>query len=218
MIEKVSRVPLWRDSPENIIGVVHARDILRALEAAHGDASKIDLEAIAQAAVVRSRSAAAIGAARGVPAAQKSVCPRRGRVRRGDGPGDPGGHSRGNRRRHIATSTKSFCPACDPQPDGSVNVDGAVPIRDLNRAMDWHLPDADATTIAGFVIHEARSIPEPGPEFHVSRLPFQYTSQKSKPDNRVADHAARAQFGGSACVTRNQVSRLREIATKVVPR
>jgi Mg2+/Co2+ transporter CorB len=44
-------------------------------------------------------------------------------------------------------------------------VDGAVPIQDLNRAMDWHLPDADATTIAGLVIHEARSIPEPSQNF-----------------------------------------------------
>ena len=52
-----------------------------------------------------------------------------------------------------------------PQPDGSVNVDGAVPIRDLNRALDWHLPDAEATTIAGLVIHEARSIPEAGQNF-----------------------------------------------------
>ena len=47
-------------------------------------------------------------------------------------------------------------------PDGSVNVDGAVPVRDLNRAMDWNIPDDEATTIAGVVIHEARSIPEPG--------------------------------------------------------
>ena len=52
-----------------------------------------------------------------------------------------------------------------PQLDGSVNVDGSVPIRDLNRAMDWHLPDDEATTIAGLVIHEARSIPEPGQSF-----------------------------------------------------
>ena len=52
-----------------------------------------------------------------------------------------------------------------PQPDGSVNVDGDVPIRDLNRALDWHLPDEEATTIAGLVIHEARSIPEPGQSF-----------------------------------------------------
>jgi len=52
-----------------------------------------------------------------------------------------------------------------PQADGSVNVDGSVPIRDLNRAMDWRLPDEEATTVAGLVIHEARSIPETGQTF-----------------------------------------------------
>ena len=51
------------------------------------------------------------------------------------------------------------------QPDGSVVVDGSVPIRDLNRAMNWHLPDEEATTVAGLVIHEARSIPERGQNF-----------------------------------------------------
>ena len=56
-------------------------------------------------------------------------------------------------------------PGVRPQPDGSVNVDGSVPIRDLNRAMDWNLPDAEATTIAGLVIHEARSIPDVGQSF-----------------------------------------------------
>jgi Mg2+/Co2+ transporter CorB len=56
-------------------------------------------------------------------------------------------------------------PGVRPQPDGSVNVDGAVPIRDLNRAMDWNLPDDKATTIAGLVIHEARSIPDVGQSF-----------------------------------------------------
>jgi len=54
---------------------------------------------------------------------------------------------------------------CKPQPDGSVTVDGAVPIRDLNRLMDWSLPDNEATTIAGLVIHEARAIPEAGQSF-----------------------------------------------------
>ena len=56
-------------------------------------------------------------------------------------------------------------PGVRPLPDGSVNVDGAVPVRDLNRAMDWNIPDDEATTIAGVVIHEARSIPEPGQSF-----------------------------------------------------
>jgi len=64
-------------------------------------------------------------------------------------------------------------PGVRPQPDGAVNVDGTVPIRDLNRAMDWHLPDAAATTIAGLVIHEARSIPEPGQSFTFHGFRFQ---------------------------------------------
>ena len=44
--------------------------------------------------------------------------------------------------------------------DGSILVDGSVPIRDLNRALDWNLPDDEATTIAGLVIHETQTIPE----------------------------------------------------------
>jgi Mg2+/Co2+ transporter CorB len=60
-----------------------------------------------------------------------------------------------------------------PQADGSVNVDGSVPIRDLNRVMDWDLPDDEATTIAGLVIHEARIIPEPGQAFTFHGFRFQ---------------------------------------------
>jgi Mg2+/Co2+ transporter CorB len=51
------------------------------------------------------------------------------------------------------------------QPDGSVAVNGQVTIRDLNRAMDWDLPDDDWVTVAGLVIHEAQTIPEAGQTF-----------------------------------------------------
>jgi Mg2+/Co2+ transporter CorB len=164
VIGKVSRVPLWRDSPENIIGVVHARDILRALRAAHGEAAKIDLEAIARppwfvpelrplseqlAAFRRRKSPFALvvdeyGEVMGLVTLEDIL---------EEIVGD------------ISDEHEVVLSGVRPQPDGSVNVDGAVPIRDLNRAMDWHLPDADATTIAGLVIHEARSIPEPGQNF-----------------------------------------------------
>ena len=60
-----------------------------------------------------------------------------------------------------------------PQPDGSVVVEGSVPIRDLNRVMAWDLPDEEATTIAGLVIHEARAIPETGQVFTFHRFRFE---------------------------------------------
>jgi Mg2+/Co2+ transporter CorB len=69
-----------------------------------------------------------------------------------------------------------------PQPDGSINVDGSVPIRDLNRATGWELPDDQANTIAGLVIHEARIIPEPGQAFTFHGYRFQVL-RKNK--NRV---------------------------------
>jgi Mg2+/Co2+ transporter CorB len=52
-------------------------------------------------------------------------------------------------------------------------VDGGVPIRDLNRAMDWNLPDEEATTIAGLVIHEAQAIPDTGQIFTFHGFRFQ---------------------------------------------
>ncbi len=52
-----------------------------------------------------------------------------------------------------------------PQLDGSVLVEGALPIRDLNRATGWNLPEEAATTVAGLVMHEAQTIPEAGQVF-----------------------------------------------------
>jgi Mg2+/Co2+ transporter CorB len=56
-------------------------------------------------------------------------------------------------------------PGIRPQPDGSYNIDGDMPVRDINRALEWELPDEEATTLAGLVIHEARMIPDVGQRF-----------------------------------------------------
>ncbi len=48
---------------------------------------------------------------------------------------------------------------------GDFIVDGAMTIRDLNRATDWQLPDDEANTLAGLVIHEAQTIPAEGQVF-----------------------------------------------------
>src|SRR3984893_12822971 len=115
-----TRIPLWRDKPENIIGVLHAKDLLRAIRAAEGDTSRIDVSTIALPPwfVPEMR-----------PVSEQLKAFRR-------------------RKTHFA-----------------LVVDESVPIRDLNRAMDWHLPDEEATTVAGLVIHEARSIPDRGQSF-----------------------------------------------------
>jgi Mg2+/Co2+ transporter CorB len=160
----VTRIPLWRDSPDNVVGVLNAKEVWRALHAVAGDFNKIDLAALAkppwfvpdttplgqQLKAFRHRKTPfalvvdEYGELEGLVTLEDIV---------EEIVGD------------ITDEHDIAVPGVRPLPDGSVNVDGAVPVRDLNRAMDWNIPDHEATTIAGVVIHEARSIPEPGQSF-----------------------------------------------------
>ena len=72
------------------------------------------------------------------------------------------------------------------RPDGSYLIDGTVPVRDLNRELDWNLPDEDATTIAGLVIHEARTIPEVGQRFAFFGYQIRDPAAAAQPDHRPA--------------------------------
>ncbi len=69
-----------------------------------------------------------------------------------------------------------------PEPDGSWLVEGSATIRDLNRAMDWSLPDDEANTIAGLVIHEAQLIPLPGQAFSFHGFRFEVVERR---ENRI---------------------------------
>ena len=77
-----------------------------------------------------------------------------------------------------------------PEAGASYVVDGVVPVRDLNRLNDWHLPDDEVTTVAGLVIHEAQMIPETGQTFTFDGLRSRCIAQTPPPDHRAADHAA----------------------------
>jgi Mg2+/Co2+ transporter CorB len=160
----VTRLPLWRGNPENIVGILHVKDLLRALHALDGEASKVDIGALLTAPwfVPDTRSVSEqLKAFRRRKTPFALVVDEYGEVEGLVTLEDILEEIVGD----ITDEHDVTVPGVRRQPDGSVNVDGAVPIRDLNRVMDWNLPDEEATTIAGLVIHEARSIPEPGQSF-----------------------------------------------------
>ena len=66
--------------------------------------------------------------------------------------------------------------------DGSYLVEGAMTIRDLNRATDWNLPDDEANTVAGLVIHEAQMIPAQGQAFSFHGFRFEVVTRR---ENRL---------------------------------
>ena len=65
------------------------------------------------------------------------------------------------------------------QPDGSFIIDGSVTIRDLNRSLGWYLPDENANTIAGLVLYESKTIPEPGQEFRFHNIRIRILQKKA---------------------------------------
>lgn len=154
-----TRMPLWRGSVDNIIGVVHAKDLLRALSEPGVDSETLDITRVAQKpwfvpdttnlkeqlnAFLRRKGHFAIvvdeyGEVQGLITLEDIL---------EEIVGD------------ISDEHDIDIQGVRQEADGSIVVDGGVPIRDLNRALDWNLPDEEATTIAGLVIHEAKSIPE----------------------------------------------------------
>jgi Mg2+/Co2+ transporter CorB len=160
----VTRIPLWRGDPENIVGILHVKDLLRALHAVDGDAGKVDIASLLTPPwfVPDTRPVSEqLKAFRRRKTPFALVVDEYGEVEGLVTLEDILEEIVGD----ITDEHDVAMPGVRKQPDGSVNVDGAVPIRDLNRVMDWNLPDEEATTIAGLVIHEARSIPEVGQSF-----------------------------------------------------
>ncbi len=159
-----TRVPLWRGEREEIVGILHAKPLLKALRDANGDLSKLDIMSLAVPpwfvpdsttlkdqlnAFLKRKAHFAIvvdeyGVVMGLVTLEDII---------EEIVGD------------ITDETDIASAMAKPQADGSLIVDGVVPIRDVNRLMDWDLPDEEATTIAGLVIHEAQTIPNPGQAF-----------------------------------------------------
>jgi Mg2+/Co2+ transporter CorB len=177
----VTRLPMWRGSADNIVGVLHAKDLLRALHVAGGAPEKLDIVSLLKPAWFVPDTTPLYEQLRAFRARKTALAlvvdeygELEGLVTLEDIIEEIVGD--------ITDEHDVAVPGVRMLPDGSVNVDGAVPVRDVNRAMDWNIPDTEATTIAGVVIHEARSIPEPGQSFTFHGFRF-HVLRKSR--NRI---------------------------------
>ena len=189
-----TRIPVWKDTTDNIVGVLHAKNLFAALQKHGGDATKVAIEDILSPAwfvpdtraipdqlnaFLRRKAHFAIvvdeyGEVQGLITLEDIIEEIVGDIK--------------DEHDAVAVGVRQ-------KPDGSFVVEGSVPVRDLNRAFDWQLPDAEATTLAGLVIHEARMIPQIGQTFNFHQFQFevmkkrkhQVTSIKVTPLKRIGD-------------------------------
>ena len=166
-----SRIPLWKDSPENIIGILKAKTFFKALQMNNGDFSKIKISNL-------------ISPPWYIPETT-SLLDQLENFRK--------------KREHFALivdeygdllgcitledileeivgeivdeyDNKEIADDIKLQPDGSIIVNGATPIRDLNRQFGWDIPEKSATTIGGYIMYETRKIPDVGQVYVLAGL------------------------------------------------
>jgi len=195
-----TRIPLWRGEPENIVGVLHAKDLLRAEHRQGRDAEPGSREPVKLDAMAVAMKPWFVPDTRTLDDQLRAFL---------------------KRRQHFALVVDEYGTlqglitledileeivgeitdehdveeaAILREADGSVGVPGAMTIRDLNRACDWNLPDDEANTVAGLMIHEAQTIPTEGQVFVFHGLRFevlertrhQITRLRLKPMKRTA--------------------------------
>jgi Mg2+/Co2+ transporter CorB len=159
-----SRVPLWRDHPDNIVGLIHSKWLLRELKAVNNDPHKVNLEVISvepwfvpdstslyeqlQSFRERGEHFAFVvdeyGSYLGIVTLEDILEEIVG---------------------EISDEHDVHVPGLRRQPNGSYLVTGSVTIRDLHRELEWELPDHDYTTVAGLILHESQRIPDVGQSF-----------------------------------------------------
>ncbi|MEO3427246.1 HlyC/CorC family transporter [Pelagibius sp. CAU 1746] len=172
-----TRIPLWQEDPDNIVAVLHAKALLRAVQAASTDLDKLDVRAIAAApwfipettdllsqlqafrrrhehfAIVVDEYGEMLGIVTLEDILEEIV-------------GD------------ISDEHDVDIEGVQQQRDGTMIVDGKVTLRDLNRRFEWRLPDEEASTIAGLILHEARCIPDAGQIFTFHGFKFEILGRK----------------------------------------
>jgi Mg2+/Co2+ transporter CorB len=167
-----TRVPLYKNDTDNIVGIIHSKALLRYVNAHQDNLDKLDIVSVAAAPWFIPETADLIEQLQAFK----------------------------NRREHFAIVVDEYgafngivtledileeivgditdehdiaVRGIRPQEDGSYIIDGTVTIRDVNRQLNWELPDEEASTMAGLVLYEIRAIPEVGQSFNIHGYHFE---------------------------------------------
>ncbi len=183
-----TRIPLWEREPDNIVGVLHVKDVLRAVAGSEGDVGALDIRAkmsepwyVPASMPLRTQLSEFLKRRRHMALVLDEYGVVEGLVTLEDIIEEIVG---GISDEHDEPDDEPIN-GIKRQFDGSYIMDASMQIRDINRALDWSLPDDDANTLAGIVLHAARIIPDIGQEFTAHGFRFKVLGRDRQRITRV---------------------------------
>ncbi len=189
-----TRIPLWSGEPDNIVGVLHAKTVIKAVYENAGNVESIDVRALAAKSWFIPESTSLIDQLQAFRRRREHfalVVDEYGSIMGVVTLEDILEEIVGD----IADEYDQTISGVWPQPDGSVIASGTTTIRDLNRRFDWPLPDEEASTVAGLVLHEARRIPEVGHVFNFHGFRFDILRRRRNQITSIRIAPPKAQTG-----------------------
>jgi Mg2+/Co2+ transporter CorB len=166
-----SRIPIWKGEPDNIVGLLHVKDLVKSMSGKLGTLATEDILSIChkpwfipETTDLRSQLIAfrqrkqhmamvvdEYGAWQGIITLEDIIEQIVGDI---DDEHDIS-------EKNIQKTAENV-----------YLIAGNTPLRDINRQLDWNLPDDDASTLAGLLIHDAETIPNVGEHFFAHGFRF----------------------------------------------
>lgn len=179
-----SRLPIWEDTPDNVIGILHIRDFYRALNSG----AEVDLRQVMQQPYFVPEQAIV---------SEQLMAFRKHRKHMGlvvDEYGDIMGLvTLEDILEEIVGEIEDEHDVVRSwytrQPDGTITVSGAFPVRDANREFDWELPDDESVSLGGLLVEEAERIPAVGEKIRIGNLEFEVLARRRQAISRIAVRA-----------------------------
>ena len=171
-----TRIPVWQNNDENIIGIIHSKHLLKIMSQ-NKDISRSDMMQslikplfIPETTSLKEQLKMHLNTKKKLAIVVDEYGVLMGMISLEDIMEEIVGDITDEIDEGLTTVVKNE--------DGTLTINGGTEIRDINRIYNWDLPEEEANTLSGLIVHESRSFPTEGQVFNYYGFIFEILEVK----------------------------------------
>ena len=171
-----TRIPVWQNNDENIIGIIHSKHLLKIMSQ-NRDITRSDMMQslikplfIPETTSLKEQLKMHLNTKKKLAIVVDEYGVLMGMISLEDIMEEIVGDITDEIDEGLTTVVKNE--------DGTLTINGGTEIRDINRIYNWDLPEEEANTLSGLIVHESRSFPTEGQVFNYYGFIFEILEVK----------------------------------------